>query len=406
MNRTDWNNVTFWSSAGLGMLGALAVLAAGGLTATAFALAAALVVAGLVAGWRATLRRNRNQQHHLEEFLSGQRQFGAKVTPVWAGHIGNSRQQMESGITALAERFSKIVQRLEHTVDTASQATAASDGQDLGSVFQRSQTELSQVLSSQTAAMASMASMLGKVESLNQFTKQLEDMASDVAKIASQTNLLALNAAIEAARSGEHGRGFAVVAKEFRMLSQQSGETGRRIAQMVAVISEAITSTCSAAQESVRQEDDSLQSSQERIVSVMDNFKNITSGLQASSDLLRKESLAIHADIGDVLVNLQFQDRVSQILTQVESNITQIPVYFEKHEHDCLAKNHLEPFDAEGFLADMRKSYVMKDQHVAHDSRAATPAAAPTPRVAGPAAAPAAPTTSAASDDDDGITFF
>lgn len=55
----------------------------------------------------------------------------------------------------------------------------------------------------------------------------LQDMAADIAGIASQTNLLALNAAIEAARSGEMGRGFAVVAKEVRMRSNRSAEAGR-----------------------------------------------------------------------------------------------------------------------------------------------------------------------------------
>ena len=401
MNLSDWNHKTFWAPTALGALGAGAVFVVGELAPTSFALAAMLLAAGIFLGWRAAIRRDHSMHYRLEEFLMGQRQFGEKVTPVWVSHIGNSREQMEDGITALAQRFSEIVRRLESTVATAGQASASSEGQDLVSIFQRSQDELTQVLSSQTSAMASMAAMLDKVESLNQFTKQLEDMASDVAKIASQTNLLALNAAIEAARSGEHGRGFAVVAKEFRMLSHQSGETGRRIAEMVAVISGAITSTCSAAQASVRQEDDSMRTSQERIVSVMDNFRSITSGLQTSTDLLKNESIAIHADIGDVLLNLQFQDRVSQILTQVESNITNLPIYFEKHEKECLAKSRLEPFDAEGFLAEMRRSYVMKDQHVAHDKNPAVVAAkAPSSKAA------ATPPPSAASDADDGITFF
>ncbi|MDD2712406.1 MAG: methyl-accepting chemotaxis protein [Simplicispira sp.] len=401
MKSSHWSHVTFWSPTAVGALGGAAIFAAGGLTPLSISLAVAVLGTGIFSGWRAALRENHRLHAHLEEFLTGQRQFGEKIAPVWVSHIGNARQQMEDGITALTVRFSEIVQRLEHAVDTASQATASGDGQDLGAVFQRSQEELTQVLSSQTAAMASMAAMLEKVESLNPFTQQLQDMASEVAKIASQTNLLALNAAIEAARSGEHGRGFAVVAKEFRMLSQQSGETGRRIAQMVAVISDAITTTSSAAQASVREEDDSLRLSQERIGSVMDNFKSITSGLQTSTDLLKNESLAIHADIGDVLVNLQFQDRVSQMLNQVENNITHIPSHFKKHEQECLAKGRLEPLDAEGFLVEMRKSYVMQDQHLAHDNKPLV-TVAKVPR--GKDAAPLP--TSAASEADDGITFF
>ena len=45
------------------------------------------------------------------------------------------------------------------------------------------------------------------------------------------------------------------------------------------VISEAITSTCHAAQQSVHQEDQAMQTSQDRIVNVLENFRNIASGL-------------------------------------------------------------------------------------------------------------------------------
>ena len=401
---SNWNNSTFWSSAALGFAGAVGVVFVGGLSLVPVLLAVALLAVGVVLGWQAQLSKRQQFQDQLANFLAEQRDFGEKVTPVWVGHISNSRTQMESAITELTIRFSEIVQRLEKTVAAASQTNISTTGQglDLVHVVAQSQQELTQVLSSQTSAMASMTSMLEKVQSLNQFTKQLEDMATDVAKIASQTNLLALNAAIEAARSGEHGRGFAVVAKEFRMLSNQSGETGKRIADMVKVISEAISSTCDSAQQSVHQEDQAMQNSQDRIVSVLDNFRNIASGLMTSTELLKQESMAIHGDIGQALVNLQFQDRVSQILVQVEQNIAQTPSYFLQHEEDCLRRGEITPLNTDDFLAAMRKTYVMKDQHLAHDQRDASVS---TPVNVGPEKKTALPPPTPPSDDGD-ITFF
>ncbi|MDD2610152.1 MAG: methyl-accepting chemotaxis protein [Giesbergeria sp.] len=402
MIHSDWNNSTFWFSALLGLAGALAVLLVGSTGWLAWLLAVVLLLAGAGLGWLIHAQHSRQQAALLAQFLAGQREFSEKVTPVWAGHISNSRTQMESAITALTLRFSEIVQRLENTVSAASQATTSGDSQglDLVQVLAQSQQELTQVLASQTSAMHSMAGMLEQVQSLNQFTKQLEDMATDVAKIAAQTNLLALNAAIEAARSGEHGRGFSVVAKEFRMLSNQSGETGQRIASMVKVISEAITNTCQTAQQSVNQEDQAMQASQERITTVVENFRNIAGGLMASSDLLKQESMAIHGEIGEALVNLQFQDRVSQILVQVEQNIGRIPTYFAEHEQDCLQQGNVAALNSEEFLAEMRKSYVMKDQHLAHEQKNIAPSSA---NKAG-AEKTATPTTPSAADDD--ITFF
>jgi methyl-accepting chemotaxis protein len=55
-------------------------------------------------------------------------------------------------------------------------------------------------------------SVVANTSALVSTVRDIDQVASLIAAIASQTNLLALNATIEAARAGEAGRGFAVVA--------------------------------------------------------------------------------------------------------------------------------------------------------------------------------------------------
>jgi methyl-accepting chemotaxis protein len=208
--------------------------------------------------------------------------------------------------------------------------------------------------------------MLGKVQGLDRFIQELHEMAADVAKIAQQTNLLSLNAAIEAARGGELGRGFAVVAQEFRMLSLQSGETGRRIAAKVDLISAAITETCKVVGESVTQEDKSMEVARASIGKVLDEFKAITDALQRASQLLKDESVGIKREVNDALVQLQFQDRVSQIMSQVISNIGRIPALMQEQAQTYAQSGLLRPLDSESLLTELKKSYVMTDQHKVH----------------------------------------
>jgi methyl-accepting chemotaxis protein len=352
----------------LGIVSAMAVLVVGSLSWVAVATALVILVAGVTSGWfLATAQKNWHGA--LGAYLAGQVEFGEQVVPVWQNHIEASRSQMDVAINALSERFGGIVDKLDVALRTATQVTDDIEGHGGGvvGVFTRSEKDLGALIAMQQTAMSNMAAMLVKVQGLDRFIVELQDMAADVARIAQQTNLLALNAAIEAARAGELGRGFAVVAKEFRMLSNQSGETGRKIAEKVKIISAAIVDTCAVVRESVVAEDRSQGSVHTTIERVLGDFKGVTDAFQRSSNLLQDESLNIQAEVNQALMQLQFQDRVSQILTQVIKNLNQLPIVLQAHRDTYAQTRMLEPMDAQQVLTELKKTYVMADQHVIHE---------------------------------------
>jgi methyl-accepting chemotaxis protein len=355
-----------YQSVAWGLVSAAALLWVGEASLLSIGLAGLLLCGSGFITWLA-IQKEAVLRQTVAHYLASQVTYSAEVVPVWSGHIESSRAQMEVAVNALSERFGGIVDKLDVALRTATQETdGMENGGGLLALFAKAQHDLGTLIAVQKSSMSNMEQMLVKVQQLDRFVVEMQDMAADVARIAQQTNLLALNAAIEAARAGDLGRGFAVVAKEFRMLSNQSGDTGRKIAEKVKVISAAIVDTCDTVRESVVAEDGSLESAHGTIDRVITDFKGITEAFQRSRDVLQGESLSIQSEVNDALVQLQFQDRVSQILTQVIKNIECLPEVLQETQRAYAQTGVLQAHDPQEMLSEMKKTYVMADQHVIH----------------------------------------
>nr|WP_328595602.1 methyl-accepting chemotaxis protein [Rugamonas rivuli] len=322
------------------------------------------------------------EQAMIDDYLAARERFGDAVLPIWCRHIENSRNQMEEAVADLAGRFSNIVDKLDDAVHVSSHDGGKGGGKGAGNsmteIFSRSETQLGSVVTSMKSAMSSKHAMLAQIKDLERFTRELRDMAEGVASIAAQTNLLALNAAIEAARAGPAGRGFAVVAQEVRNLSSRSAETGRNISNRVGLISSAILAASQAAEQSSEQEDKSMQSAEGMIESVLGDFRTMTDALVQSAEKLKQDSIGIQGEVGEALVQLQFQDRVSQVMAHVRENMELLPALLRDNRDRYTADQVLEALDPQPLLHELQKTYAMAEEHAVHggDSHAAPVAAA------------------------------
>jgi methyl-accepting chemotaxis protein len=313
-------------------------------------------------------RTRGDTQRNLVDQVAAAEDSKGRVVQLWSRHIETARLQTEQAGNALASRFSGINQKLAAAESAAAAASGeiGDGGGGMQALIQKAEKELSAIIVSLDEALHSKDRVLDQMRELTQFTGDLKRMAQDVAEIASRTNLLALNAAIEAARAGEAGRGFSVVADEVRKLSNLSGETGRHISEKTEIIAEAMRKTLQLANETAQQDDLALKRGETAIHDVVSSFHNAAEQLSASTHILKQESRGVRDEVTEVMINLQFQDRVNQILGHVTGSMERYRQFIDE-QRARISEGHLaDPVAMDAWLEEMERSYTTEEQRQNH----------------------------------------
>lgn len=372
-----------WAWIGLGGLSAALIVSVGGLRPELLVLAVLQWVAVVLLGgyharrhWQALsaaegrLADVLRAQQSVPPPLEGLDTLCEEVLPVWSGQVALARQQTEDAITALSNRFAGISTRVEAAVG----ASRGASGDDLVALLNMSETELDTIVAALRDALSHKEILLEQVAQLASITGSLQQMAGEVADVAKQTNLLALNAAIEAARAGEAGRGFAVVADEVRKLSSSSGDTGKKIGETVSSATRAINEVLAVSERNARDDQVLVTQSGQQIGQVVQRLRTAAGKLVDASQSLTTEGQMVAGEIGEVLVALQFQDRVSQVLGHVESDMGRL----EGHLSSVRAARENgvapQPIDVGAWMVEMARAYTTPEQHSLHRGAAAASA--------------------------------
>lgn len=247
-----------------------------------------------------------------------------EAASTWSGNLSTAQGQMREATDQLLGGFAQILEQLDAIVAPAGAAFPGNDAalDERSAVLQACESQLRSLVANFQSFVQSREQILGSVRSLAGASGNLGGMAEDVAKLARQTNLLSINAAIEAARAGTSGRGFAIVAAEVRRLSVESGDTGKRIGDQVNDFGERMRSTLDQAAARSSEDEAVIRSSQLTISTVVEQVDGAVTQLNQRAADLSARGQVVREQVEQLMVAFQFQDRVHQIVAQVNTSIT------------------------------------------------------------------------------------
>lgn len=315
------------------------------------------------------------QQDAAQESAGRLRELTAGVVPVWQRHVVSVKSQTEDAVVQLLDSFSSIVTQFDKA-GFGDQQRPGSNDQSTINLLALCKKELAPVVVTLEHVIASKDTLLNSVRALASETHQLRDMAEQVSVIAAQTNLLAINAAIEAARAGTAGRGFAVVATEVRKLSLMSAETGKSIGDRVRKIGLITDQTLQGAAAAADSDSQIIAVAGSKIRDVLDHVRE----LGDSAEGMRQQGAIIRTDVENLLVSLQYQDRISQILSVLDEDMLRM--------QQALADEQAALPTPDAWMAVLDSTYTMEEERHNHV----------------PAARKAVGQSAASADDD--VTFF
>jgi methyl-accepting chemotaxis protein len=264
--------------------------------------------------------------------LSGQvARFGHDIRARTESMEQGSKEQLEqtkrSGeiITSMTEAIIENSKKALSTDEVADRAIASAS---------RSGTHVDRAVQGMNTVAEVVKESVGKVQSLSNTGKRINEIVLVINEIADRTNLLALNAAIEAARAGEQGKGFAVVADEVGKLADRTALAIKEITLMIQTVLNEIADAVSTMDRANREVDVSIaqvremHASMKEIIDLSTGLRDMISHIAAAGRMENEAATQINSNIASINgITLDLAEsigKIAQIIGEMEDFTTKL----------------------------------------------------------------------------------
>ena len=106
----------------------------------------------------------------------------------------------------------------------------------------------------------------------------------------------------------------------------------------------------------------------ETITTVLESLEWMTKGMSESSEILKNESVEIIAEVNEIIMSLQFQDRTSQILLHVIEGLNELPKIIGE-QMQMVANGEIAKLDVDKILSNLKLNYTTAEEVLLHHGK-------------------------------------
>lgn len=286
--------------------------------------------------------------------------LAGQVVPVWQRQLEASRAEADKGLSGLLESFNQLSAGLSTAVEAAGQSQAATLGAGAADDFvDRHQDLIDRLLVPVQSLRSVRDEVQAELKLLSELMQTFRRTGKDLDSLARHGRLVAMNASIEANRAGQSQGGFGAVAREVLDLASHTGGNAQHLLERLGEAERrlgALRSRLELDTDNAETLSIALRQHARAIVTAL--VGDLGDALAGSREL-SETSQRLQAALDNVFVGFQFQDRFSQMLGSVLTDMSRFTEWLGEGRTASQA-------DAIAWLKRLDDSYTMEEQRSHH----------------------------------------
>jgi methyl-accepting chemotaxis protein len=250
--------------------------------------------------------------------------------------LRQTSKQIEDSVVGVCDSFQGIAQRAQATVARATgflgnDGQSTSDKRSFEGLIDACSSTLVKILNTTIEAGDVSRRAIERIEEMDKASQQISEALRQLDQITNSNRMLAFNARIEAAHAGTAGMGFAVVAVELAAATVKSRAVTAQVGELALNLRALAQSTLHDLRNMNEKDAERVEQCRQEVDESLRDLQVAHSEMAAMLNGMTADGALLATDIGSAVRGLQFQDRTSQRIAHVVSDLDTLCARLKMH---------------------------------------------------------------------------